>query len=142
MFKNLILIVILSHFHTKSFVSKDIEIEMIGKGVDELHELAKMANEEVRLQSRMLDVLEAKIDDVHDHVTNVNVKLKTTLEEARKSDKICMVRSSLNVIEFSLIFSYATSHPVLLNYIVLISSGYRVPLDPCRNGGRCIQNVN
>jgi hypothetical protein len=112
---------------------------MIGKGVDELHELAKMANEEVRLQSRMLDVLEAKIDDVHDHVTNVNVKLKTTLEEARKSDKICMVRSSRNVIEFSQIFSYATSHSVSLN---LIFSGYRVPLDPCRNGGRCIQNIN
>lgn len=67
---------------------------MIGKGVDDLHELAKQANEEVRLQSKMLDVLEAKIDDVHDHVTNVNVKLKTTLEEARKSDKICMVRST------------------------------------------------
>lgn len=112
---------------------------MIGKGVDELHELAKMANEEVRLQSRMLDVLEAKIDDVHDHVTNVNVKLKTTLEEARKSDKICMVRLSRNVIKFSLIFSCATSHPVLLN---LIFSGYRVPLDPCWNGGRCIQNID
>lgn len=70
---------------------QDIEIENIGKGVDDLHELAKMANEEVKLQSKMLDTLEAKIDDVHDHVTNVNAKLKTTLEEARKSDKICMV---------------------------------------------------
>lgn len=112
---------------------------MIGKGVDELHELAKMANEEVRLQSRMLDVLEAKIDDVHDHVTNVNVKLKTTLEEARKSDKICMVRSSRKFNEFPLICSYSTSDPVLLNQI---SSGHRVPLDPSRNGGRCIQNID
>ena len=58
----------------------------------------------------MLDVLEAKIDDVHDHVTNVNVKLKTTLEEARKSDKICMVKSITNFIVSFLILSSATSH--------------------------------
>jgi t-SNARE complex subunit (syntaxin) len=77
---------------------QDIEIENIGKGVDDLHELAKVANEEIKLQSKMLDTLEAKIDDVHDHVTNVNAKLKTTLEEARKSDKICMVSRSTVVI--------------------------------------------
>ena len=40
----------------------------------------------------MLDTLETKIDHVNEHVVNVNAKLKTTLEEARKSDKICMVR--------------------------------------------------
>jgi hypothetical protein len=57
-----------------------------------LHDLAKTANEEVKLQNTMIDVLGGKIDDVHDHVTNVNAKLKTTLEEARKSDKICMVK--------------------------------------------------
>jgi hypothetical protein len=69
--------------------------------VDDLHELAKVANEEIKLQSKMLDTLEAKIDDVHDHVTNVNAKLKTTLEDARKSDKICMVsRSKLVTISF------------------------------------------
>ena len=39
----------------------------------------------------MLETLETKIDHVNDHVVNVNAKLKTTLEEARKSDKICMV---------------------------------------------------
>ena len=37
----------------------------------------------------MLDTLEEKVDDVHEHLTNVNIKLKNTLEEARKSDKIC-----------------------------------------------------
>ena len=77
-----------------SCLNQDIEIENIGKGVDDLHELAKVANEEIKLQSKMLDTLEAKIDDVHDHVTNVNAKLKTTLDEARKSDKICMVSMS------------------------------------------------
>ena len=68
----------------------DIEIVNIGKGVDELRDLALAANEEVKLQNKMLDVLETKIDDVHEHVTNVNAKLKTTLEEARKSDKVCI----------------------------------------------------
>ena len=56
-----------------------------------MHELAKVANEEVKLQNIMLDTLGSKIDDVNDHVVNINAKLKTTLEEARKSDKICMV---------------------------------------------------
>lgn len=65
-----------------------------------MHELAKTANEEVKLQNIMIDVLGVKIDDVHDHVTNVNSKLKTTLEEARKSDKICMVRE-INLLEMS-----------------------------------------
>ena len=62
----------------------------IGFGVDELHKLALTANEEVKLQNKMLDVLEKKIDNVHEHVTGINEKLKSTLEEARKSDKICM----------------------------------------------------
>ena len=44
------------------------------------------------MQNKMLETLETKIDHVNEHVVNVNAKLKTTLEEARKSDKICMVR--------------------------------------------------
>lgn len=53
--------------------------------------IARAQNEEIKVQNRMLDVLETKIDDVHEHVTNINQRLKVTLEEARKSDKICMV---------------------------------------------------
>jgi len=68
----------------------DAEIVNIGKGVDELRDIALAANEEIKMQSKMLDVLETKIDDVHEHVTTINVKLKTTLDEARKSDKICV----------------------------------------------------
>ena len=54
-----------------------------------LGEIARTANEEVKLQNKMLDTLEEKVDDVHEHLTNVNIKLKNTLDEARKSDKIC-----------------------------------------------------
>jgi len=68
----------------------DVEIMEIGKVVDELGGMARTMNEEVKIQSKMIDSLGAKIDDVHGHVTNINAKLKTTIEEARKSDKICM----------------------------------------------------
>ena len=71
-------------------VKMDAVITEIGKGVDDLYQLARTANEEVKLQSKMIDHLETKIDDVHEHVTNINAKLKTTLEEARNSDKICV----------------------------------------------------
>jgi hypothetical protein len=68
----------------------DVEIMEIGKVVDELGGMARTMNEEVKIQSKMIDSLGAKIDNVHGHVTNINAKLKTTIEEARKSDKICM----------------------------------------------------
>jgi hypothetical protein len=71
----------------------DLEIEEIGKGVDELHELARQANTEIKLQNKMLDVLEEKVNDVHDHVQGINENLRVTLEKARASDKICMVRN-------------------------------------------------
>eukprot|EP01035_Chromulina_nebulosa_P019369 gene19369-25236_t len=71
-------------------VQFDKDIEEIGKGVDELREMALAAKEEVTLQNRMLDTLGTKIEDVHEHVVNINEKLKVTLEEVRNSDKICM----------------------------------------------------
>jgi hypothetical protein len=43
----------------------------------------------------MLDVLEEKVNDVHDNVANLNLRLQTTLEKVRSSDKICMVGSCL-----------------------------------------------
>lgn len=68
----------------------DLEIDEIGRGVDELRELALSANEEVKLQNVMLDGLQGKMDLVQDKVLNVNERLKNTLEEVRKSDKICV----------------------------------------------------
>eukprot|EP01040_Poterioochromonas_malhamensis_P004544 gene4544-4872_t len=68
----------------------DLEIEEIGKGVDTLHEIARQANEEIKVQNRMLDVLEEKVNDISEGVSNVNEKLKVTLDKARASDKICM----------------------------------------------------
>lgn len=68
----------------------DVQIDEIGKGLDILRELAVQANEEVKLQNTMLDVLEEKVNDVQDRVLNINERMKDTLDKVRKSDKICM----------------------------------------------------
>ncbi len=65
-------------------VGKDNEIDEIGLGVDELGEIARAANEEVREQGVMLETLEMKMDDVHDKVLHVNEKMSLTLEEVRQ----------------------------------------------------------
>lgn len=56
-----------------------------------MHQIARQANEEIKIQNKMLDVLEEKVNDVSESVQNVNEKLKVTLDKARASDKICMV---------------------------------------------------
>lgn len=74
-------------------IDKDEQIEEIGKGVDILREIALAANEEVKIQNKMLDVLEEKVNEVHDHVTNLNGRMLETIEKVRSSDKLCMVRN-------------------------------------------------
>ena len=71
---------------------QDIDKAILGldKGLDTLLDLAKAQNEEIKIQEKMLGSLGDNIDDVKEHVTNINAKVKKTLEEARKSDKICV----------------------------------------------------
>ncbi|GMI24050.1 hypothetical protein TeGR_g9903 [Tetraparma gracilis] len=69
----------------------DQQISEIGKGVLDLQDIAVAQNEEVKRQNMMLDSLQGKLDNVHDHVSNVNSKMKTTLDTVgRKTDKFCM----------------------------------------------------
>jgi hypothetical protein len=68
----------------------DEEIVKLGQGVDELGEIARAQNQEVKLQNIALTSLEEKVDAVHDKVFNVNQRLKTTLDAVRSSDKICL----------------------------------------------------
>ena len=66
-------------------------VEQISKGVDVLKQLADQQNEEVKKHNVMLDNLGKRMDSVHEHVTNVNQKMKNTLDEvARSGDKFCM----------------------------------------------------
>ncbi len=55
-----------------------------------MRELALAANDEVKIQNKMLDTLEEKVNNVHNHISNINVRLSETLEKARASDKICL----------------------------------------------------
>ena len=69
----------------------DDQISEIGRGVEALADIADAQNEAVKKQNAMLEDLAARMDNVHDHVTNVNMKMKTTLDEVgRSSDKLCV----------------------------------------------------
>lgn len=68
----------------------DRQLDEIGQGIQDLAEIAQMQNEEVRRQNIMLENVENKIDDAHDHITNINSKMKETLDEVRGADKVCV----------------------------------------------------
>ena len=69
----------------------DETIGQIGAGVDALNEIAQAQNEEVKKQNVMLEDLAQRMDTVHDHISNVNLKMKSTLDEVgRSSDKLCV----------------------------------------------------
>jgi len=68
----------------------DVQIDEIGRGVDDLKDLAQRQNEEVRRQNAMLQGLEQQIDDVHEKVVNVNASLKEKLDALGGADKFCV----------------------------------------------------
>mmetsp|Transcript_18224 Transcript_18224/g.21076 ORF Transcript_18224/g.21076 Transcript_18224/m.21076 type:complete len:336 (-) Transcript_18224:57-1064(-) len=68
----------------------DKQLDQIGEGIQDLAEIAQMQNEEVRRQNVMLDNVGNKITNAHDHIANVNTKMKETLDEVRAADKICV----------------------------------------------------
>ena len=67
----------------------DVELDLIGEGIQDLAEIAQRQGEEVKLQSAMLDQVNDKMDKVNERVTRVNGRMKETLEEVgRAGDKI------------------------------------------------------
>lgn len=69
----------------------DTELDQIGEGIQDLHELAQRQGEEVKRQNAMLEQTTSRIDSAHEHMTNVNSKMKETLNEVgRSSDKLCV----------------------------------------------------
>jgi hypothetical protein len=69
----------------------DQHLDQIGEGIQDLADIAAMQGEEVKRQNVMLDNLGKRIDNVHEHVTTVNSKMKDTLTEVgRSSDKLCV----------------------------------------------------
>lgn len=69
----------------------DADLDEIGEGIQDLHELAKGMGEEVSRHNVMLSQLDHKLGNTHEHMVNVNAKMKETLEEVgRSSDKLCV----------------------------------------------------
>ena len=88
----------------------DTELDEIGEGIQDLRELAMRQGEEVRRQNVMLTNTASRIDDAHEHMTNVNAKMKETLKEVgRSSDKLCVD-----------IMCIVSSHVLLLIYIIVV----------------------
>jgi len=82
------------HLQLQQIQSRDEEfdkqLDEIGEGIQDLSEIAQMQNEEVNRQNLMLDNVGNKIDGAHEHIANINVKMKETLNEVRGADKICV----------------------------------------------------
>jgi len=69
----------------------DQDLDEIGDGIQDLHDLALMQGEEVKRQNAMLQNTTKRIDDAHEHMVNVNAKMKATLDEVgRSGDKLCV----------------------------------------------------
>jgi len=69
----------------------DQDLDELGEGIQDLHELAMMQGEEVKRQNAMLNNTTNRIDNAYEHMENVNAKMKDTLNEVgRSSDKLCV----------------------------------------------------
>jgi len=69
----------------------DQDLDEIGEGISDLHELAKRQGEEVKRQNEMLNKVSDRIDSATEKMINVNAKMKDTLDQVgRSSDKLCV----------------------------------------------------
>lgn len=68
----------------------DNELEEISSGVQDLKHIALDMKEEVRLQSAMVDEITNKVDGAHDHLHNINRKMKNALKEVRSADRFIL----------------------------------------------------
>jgi hypothetical protein len=67
----------------------DLQLDEIGEGIMDLAEIAQQQGEEVALQGQMLDKVDKKLDRNLEKMTNVNARMKDTLEEVgRAGDKL------------------------------------------------------
>lgn len=67
----------------------DLQLDEIGEGILDLAEIAQQQGEEVALQSQMLDKVDKKLDKNLERMSNVNTRMKDTLEEVgRAGDKL------------------------------------------------------
>jgi SYP7 family syntaxin len=90
----------------------DLQLDQIGEGILDLAEIAQQQGEEVALQSRMLDEVDKKLDKNLERMTNVNTRMKDTLEEVgRAGDKLMVdIMCIVLAIGFgAVIYNFATN---------------------------------
>jgi syntaxin of plants SYP7 len=90
----------------------DLQLDEIGEGILDLAEIAQQQGEEVALQSQMLDKVDKKLDKNLERMTNVNTKMKDTLEEVgRAGDKLMVdIMCIVLAIGFgAVIYNFATN---------------------------------
>jgi hypothetical protein len=113
----------------------DADLDEIGEGIQDLHELAQGMGEEVARQNVMLNSVGQKIDGAHEHMVNVNAKMKETLEEVgRSSDKLCvdiMCIVSMEYIVLIVVYvSFTMTHlPFSIPVIIHLGAGNWICFD-------------
>eukprot|EP00736_Rhodelphis_marinus_P004849 Rmarinus@m.8951 len=68
----------------------DEELEVISEGVQRLGNLARDMNQEINLQSQMVEEITADVDRTAAHLQNINKKMKETLTKVRSADRFCV----------------------------------------------------
>ena len=96
----------------------DQDLDEIGEGIQDLHELALRQGEEVQRQNQMLNEVGSKIDAAHEHMVNVNAKMKDTLNEVgRSSDKLCV--DIMCIVSARILYHGDSLHPTSLTCFLL-----------------------
>ncbi|TPX33172.1 hypothetical protein SmJEL517_g03810 [Synchytrium microbalum] len=85
----------------------DNDLDVIGKGVSKLKDIANEMNTELDKQNEMLDAVDTKVNNALDHVDNVNIKMKVALEKMMRGDKF-MINCILLCVLLALIAFVAT----------------------------------
>jgi hypothetical protein len=102
----------------------DKDLDEIGEGIQDLHELALRQGEEVRRQNAMLQNTSNRIDSAHEHMTNVNSKMKETLAEVgRSTDKLCVDIMCI-VSSIFILFNRVCVSMHIANSIIVIHSSF------------------
>lgn len=69
----------------------DQQIDIIGQGMDQLHEKALHMKDQVEITTEMINGLGEQVDSAQEKLLNVNQKLKGTLDEVTRGEgKCCM----------------------------------------------------
>lgn len=78
----------------KMLAAKDKQIDegldQIAEGVADLKTLALDMRDEVKIQSAMVDEITSKVDNASAQLTNINKKMKKTLQSTRSADRFIL----------------------------------------------------